>query len=65
MAENMDLWIEKANVLVEALPYIREFNGKKIVVRTVGIDILGEESAIVQTLETAIRESYIYQENVV
>ena len=33
MAENMDLWIEKANVLVEALPYIREFNGKKIVVK--------------------------------
>ena len=33
MAENMDLWIEKANVLVEALPYIREFNGRKIVVK--------------------------------
>ena len=33
MADNMDLWIEKANVLVEALPYIREFNGKKIVVK--------------------------------
>jgi len=29
----MDLWIEKANVLIEALPYIREFNGKKIVVK--------------------------------
>lgn len=33
MNENMDLWIEKANVLIEALPYIREFNGKKIVVK--------------------------------
>ncbi len=29
----MDLWIEKANVLIEALPYIREFAGKKIVVK--------------------------------
>ena len=33
MAGNMDLWIEKANVLIEALPYIREFSGKKIVVK--------------------------------
>ena len=31
--ENMELWIEKANVLIEALPYIREFSGKKIVVK--------------------------------
>ena len=31
--ENMELWIEKANVLIEALPYIREFAGKKIVVK--------------------------------
>ena len=22
---NMEMWIEKANVLIEALPYIREF----------------------------------------
>ena len=33
METNMDLWIEKANVLIEALPYIREFNGTKIVVK--------------------------------
>ncbi|MDO4614217.1 MAG: acetylglutamate kinase, partial [Lachnospiraceae bacterium] len=33
MSTNMDLWIEKANVLIEALPYIREFAGKKIVVK--------------------------------
>lgn len=33
MNENMDLWLEKANVLIEALPYIRQFNGKKIVVK--------------------------------
>ena len=31
--ENMELWIEKANVLIEALPYIREFAGSKIVVK--------------------------------
>jgi acetylglutamate kinase len=29
----MDLWIQKADVLIEALPYIREFSGKKIVVK--------------------------------
>ena len=33
MSENMDLWIEKASVLIEALPYIREFNGKTIIVK--------------------------------
>ena len=31
--ENMDMWIHKADVLIEALPYIREFTGKKIVVK--------------------------------
>ena len=29
----MDMWIHKADVLIEALPYIREFSGKKIVVK--------------------------------
>ena len=29
----MELWIQKADVLIEALPYIREFTGKKIVVK--------------------------------
>ena len=33
MSENMNLWVEKANVLIEALPYIRRFSGKKIVVK--------------------------------
>ena len=33
MSENMKLWVEKANVLIEALPYIRRFSGKKIVVK--------------------------------
>ena len=33
MSSNMDLWIQKADVLIEALPYIREFSGKKIVVK--------------------------------
>lgn len=31
--ENMELWLHKAEVLIEALPYIREFNGKTIVVK--------------------------------
>ena len=30
---NMDMWIHKADVLIEALPYIREFSGCKVVVK--------------------------------
>lgn len=30
---NMTNWFEKAGVLIEALPYIREFHGKTIVVK--------------------------------
>ena len=30
---NMINWFEKAGVLIEALPYIREFRGKTIVVK--------------------------------
>ena len=33
MSNKMDMWLHKAEVLIEALPYIREFNGKKIVVK--------------------------------
>ena len=33
MNENMEMWLHKAEVLIEARPYIREFNGKKIVVK--------------------------------
>ncbi|MCI7813669.1 MAG: acetylglutamate kinase [Lachnospiraceae bacterium] len=29
----MDMWVEKANVLIEALPYIKKFRGKIIVVK--------------------------------
>ncbi len=54
-----------SNFPTQAWETVQTVNGKKIIVRTIGIDILGEESAIVQTLETAIRESYIYQENAV
>ena len=43
MSENMELWIEKANVLIEALPYIREFNGKKIVVKYGGSAMTDQE----------------------
>ncbi len=31
--ENMELWLQKAQVLIEALPYIQRFNGKTIVVK--------------------------------
>ena len=33
MADYIDSWLEKAGILIEALPYIREFNGKIIVVK--------------------------------
>lgn len=33
MDDKMDMWLHKAEILIEALPYIREFNGKKIVVK--------------------------------
>lgn len=33
MDDKMDMWVHKAEILIEALPYIREFNGKKIVVK--------------------------------
>lgn len=33
MDNKMDMWLHKAEILIEALPYIREFNGKKIVVK--------------------------------
>ena len=31
--EAMEMWLEKANVLIEALPYIQRFHGKTIVVK--------------------------------
>lgn len=33
MGAGMELWLEKAQVLIEALPYIQRFNGKTIVVK--------------------------------
>ena len=31
--QDMEKYLEKAGVLIEALPYIREFHGKTIVVK--------------------------------
>lgn len=31
--ETMENWLQKANVLIEALPYIQRFQGKTIVVK--------------------------------
>lgn len=31
--DNMELWLHKAQILIEALPYIQQFSGKKIVVK--------------------------------
>lgn len=40
---NMDQVIAKAQTLIEALPYIQKFNGKKIVVKYGGSAMLDEE----------------------
>jgi acetylglutamate kinase len=50
--DNMESWIEKANVLVEALPYIREFNGKKIVVKYGGSAM--KDSALKKSVVTDV-----------
>ena len=38
----MELWLEKANVLIEALPYIQRFHGKTIVVKYGGSAMVDE-----------------------
>ena len=39
----MELWLQKAQVLIEALPYIQKFNGKIIVVKYGGSAMVDEE----------------------
>lgn len=39
----MEFWLEKAEVLIEALPYIQHFNGKVIVVKYGGSAMIDEE----------------------
>jgi len=39
----MELWLQKAQVLIEALPYIRRFNGKTIVVKYGGSAMVDNE----------------------
>jgi acetylglutamate kinase len=43
MESTMELWVEKANVLIEALPYIQRFHGKTIVVKYGGSAMIDEE----------------------
>ena len=43
MENNVDNWFEKAGVLIEALPYIREFHGKIIVVKYGGSAMVDHE----------------------
>ena len=43
MEKNMEMWLEKANVLIEALPYIRDFHGKTIVVKYGGSAMVDHE----------------------
>lgn len=43
MEATMEMWVEKANVLIEALPYIRRFHGKTIVVKYGGSAMIDAE----------------------
>lgn len=43
MEQTMEMWLEKANVLIEALPYIRRFQGKTIVVKYGGSAMVDHE----------------------
>ena len=41
--QNMEKWLEKAEVLIEALPYIQRFNRKIIVVKYGGSAMVDED----------------------
>ena len=41
--ETMEMWLHKANVLIEALPYIQRFHGKTIVVKYGGSAMVDHE----------------------
>ena len=43
MEPMMEMWLEKANVLIEALPYIQRFHGKTIVVKYGGSAMVDHE----------------------
>ncbi len=43
MESTMEMWLEKANVLIEALPYIQHFHGKTIVVKYGGSAMVDHE----------------------
>ncbi len=42
-SEEMEMWVQKANVLIEALPYIQRFRGKTIVVKYGGSAMSDQE----------------------
>lgn len=41
--ESMELWLAKAQILIEALPYIQYYNGKTIVVKYGGSAMIDEK----------------------
>lgn len=43
MEQNMDKYISRANILVEALPYIRRLSGKTVVIKYGGAAMLNED----------------------
>lgn len=44
---------------------VQEVNGKKINIKSIGVDILGDDSDIGNVISQAIKESYIFKEKVV
>ena len=42
-SKNVNMWVVKANVLIEALPYIKQFKGKIIVVKYGGSAVIDHE----------------------
>jgi acetylglutamate kinase len=54
----MNHYIEKARVLIEALPYIKEFHGKKIVIKFGG-SVMDSEAAMREVLTDVVFMKYI------
>ena len=54
----MEKYIEKADVLIEALPYIKNFHGKKVVIKFGG-SVMMQEDKIRSVLEDIVFMRYV------
>ncbi len=54
----MEKFIEKAEVLIEALPYIKKFHGKKVVIKFGG-SVMEEKEKIFHVLQDIVFMSYV------